>query len=242
MSNDFMTPLLEVVDLKTYLHTSQGTVKAVDGVTYDVMPGETVALVGESGCGKTMSALSVIRLIPKPQALIVGGQVRFQGRDLLPLSEEEMRKIRGGEIGMIFQEPMSSLNPVLTVERQITETLEAHRGLSRENARERALELLRLVGIPDPERRLFHYPHQLSGGMCQRVMIAIALSCNPKLILADEPTPAWGLMLRWAAVEFAERAPWMAIFPGLAISMAVLFFNLLGDSLLVTLDPKLRVT
>jgi oligopeptide/dipeptide ABC transporter ATP-binding protein len=185
-----MSYLLEVRNLKTCFYTSLGVVKAVDGVSYDVKRGETVALVGESGCGKTVSALSIMRLVPKPQGSIVSGEICFQGRDLLKLSEEEMRRIRGAEVAMIFQEPMTSLNPVLTIGRQITETLEAHDTVSNEGARARALELLRLVGIPDPERRLYDYPHQLSGGMRQRVMIAIALSCRPKLILADEPTTA----------------------------------------------------
>jgi oligopeptide/dipeptide ABC transporter ATP-binding protein len=185
-----MAELLEVRGLRTYLNTSMGVVKAVDGVSFDVRQGETVALVGESGCGKTMTALSVMRLIPRPQAETVGGEIRFEGKNLLDLDDEQMRRIRGAEIAMIFQEPMTSLNPVLTIERQLTETLEAHGAVSRREARERALELLRLVGIPDAEARLKQYPHQFSGGMRQRVMIAIALSCRPKLILADEPTTA----------------------------------------------------
>jgi len=196
-----MPALLEVRDLKTYFYTSQGTVKAVDGISFDVASGETVALVGESGCGKTMSALSVMRLVSRPQGSIVGGEILFAGRDLLRLSDEEMRRVRGAEIAMIFQEPMTSLNPVLTIGRQITETLEAHREISKEEARRRALELLRLVGIPDPERRLNDYPHQLSGGMRQRVMIAIALSCNPKLILADEPTTALDVTIQAQILE-----------------------------------------
>ena len=196
-----MTPLLEVRNLKTYLSTSQGLIKAVDGVSYDVGVGETVALVGESGCGKTMSALSIMRLVPKPQGSIVDGEIRFQGRDLLTLDDEEMRRIRGQEIAMIFQEPMTSLNPVLTIGRQITETLEAHDTISKDDAEKRALELLQLVGIPDPRRRLSDYPHQLSGGMRQRVMIAIALSCKPKLILADEPTTALDVTIQAQILE-----------------------------------------
>ena len=196
-----MTPLLEVRNLKTYLSTSQGLIKAVDSVSYDVGVGETVALVGESGCGKTMSALSIMRLVPKPQGSIVDGEIRFQGKDLLTLDDEEMRRIRGQEIAMIFQEPMTSLNPVLTIGRQITETLEAHDTVSKDEARKRALELLQLVGIPDPERRLSDYPHQLSGGMRQRVMIAIALSCKPKLILADEPTTALDVTIQAQILE-----------------------------------------
>jgi oligopeptide/dipeptide ABC transporter ATP-binding protein len=196
-----MVPLLEVRNLKTYLTTSQGLVKAVDGVSYQVGAGETVALVGESGCGKTMSALSIMRLVPTPHGSIVDGEIRFQGRNLLTLSDEEMRRIRGREIAMIFQEPMTSLNPVLTIGRQITETLEAHDSVSKDDAQKRALQLLQLVGIPDPQRRLSDYPHQLSGGMRQRVMIAIALSCNPKLILADEPTTALDVTIQAQILE-----------------------------------------
>ena len=196
-----MGDLLEVRGLKTYLDTSMGVVKAVDGVSFDVKEGETVALVGESGCGKTMTALSIMRLTPRPQAAIEGGEIRFQGRDLLRLGDEEMRRVRGAEIAMIFQEPMTSLNPVLAIGRQLTETLEAHGEISRADARARALELLQLVGIPDPERGLTEYPHQLSGGMRQRVMIAIALSCRPKLILADEPTTALDVTIQAQLLE-----------------------------------------
>ena len=196
-----MADLLEVRGLKTYLNTSMGVVKAVDGVSFTVKPGETVALVGESGCGKTMTALSIMRLIPRPQAEIVGGESRFQGTDLLKLDDEAMRRIRGAEIAMIFQEPMTSLNPVLTIERQLTETLEAHGAASKQEARARALELLRLVGIPDAAERLRQYPHQFSGGMRQRVMIAIALSCRPKLILADEPTTALDVTIQAQLLE-----------------------------------------
>ncbi len=196
-----MADLLEVRGLKTYLTTSLGLVKAVDGVSFDVKEGETVALVGESGCGKTMTALSIMRLIPRPQASIVGGEIRFQGRDLLKLGEEEMRRVRGAEIAMIFQEPMTSLNPVLSIERQLTETLEAHGSISKAAARGRALELLQLVGISDPAQRLSEYPHQFSGGMRQRVMIAIALSCRPKLILADEPTTALDVTIQAQLLE-----------------------------------------
>jgi oligopeptide/dipeptide ABC transporter ATP-binding protein len=196
-----MSDLLEVRDLKTYLTTSLGVIKAVDGVSFDVKEGETVALVGESGCGKTMTALSIMRLIPRPQASIVGGEIRFQGKDLLKLGDEEMRRVRGAEIAMIFQEPMTSLNPVLTIGRQITETLEAHGSISKADARGRALELLHLVGISDPAQRLSEYPHQFSGGMRQRVMIAIALSCRPKLILADEPTTALDVTIQAQLLE-----------------------------------------
>ena len=196
-----MADLLEVRGLETYITTSLGLIKAVDGVSFDVREGETVALVGESGCGKTMTALSIMRLIPRPQASIVGGEIRFQGRDLLKLGDEEMRRVRGAEIAMIFQEPMTSLNPVLTIERQLTETLEAHGSISKAAARGRALELLNLVGISDPAQRLSEYPHQFSGGMRQRVMIAIALSCRPKLILADEPTTALDVTIQAQLLE-----------------------------------------
>ncbi len=185
-----MGTLLEVKDLRTYFYTYEGVVKAVDGVSYDLQEGETLALVGESGCGKSVSALSIMRLIPDPPGKIVGGEVIFNGMDLLQLSPDEMRRIRGKEIAMVFQEPMTSLNPVLTIERQLTEAMTLHLGLSMQQARQRAVELLEMVGIPDPARRLKQYPHQFSGGMRQRVMIAMALSCNPKLIIADEPTTA----------------------------------------------------
>ncbi len=199
-----MPPLLEIRDLHTEFRTGAGIVRAVDGVSYTVDPGETVAVVGESGSGKSVTAMSVLRLIPNPPGRITGGEVWFDGRDLLKLSEEEMRQVRGGDIGMIFQEPMTSLNPVLSIERQITETLEEHRGSSPEAAHDRALELLRLVGISDPDRRLRQYPHQLSGGMRQRVMIAIALACEPKLIIADEPTTALDVTIQAQILELMQ--------------------------------------
>jgi len=182
--------LLEVEGLKTHFFTRDGVVRAVDGVSFSVAPGETLAVVGESGCGKSVTSLSILRLIASPPGRIVEGSIRFQGQDLLALSERGMRDIRGNEISMIFQEPMTSLNPVLSVGRQITETLTLHRGLSREAAKARAIEMLRLVGIPEPASRLRQYPHEFSGGMRQRVMIAIALACDPKLLIADEPTTA----------------------------------------------------
>jgi oligopeptide/dipeptide ABC transporter ATP-binding protein len=199
-----LPPLLEIRDLHTEFRTGAGVVRAVDGVSYTVDPGETVAVVGESGSGKSVTAMSLLRLIPDPPGRITGGEVLFDGRDLLKLSEEEMRQVRGGDIGMIFQEPMTSLNPVLSIERQITETLEEHRDASPEAARARALELLRLVGIADPERRLRQYPHQLSGGMRQRVMIAIALACEPKLIIADEPTTALDVTIQAQILELMQ--------------------------------------
>src|SRR3984885_1184148 len=185
-----MSALLDVRNLHTEFRTGAGLVRAVDGVSYTVDPGETVAIVGESGSGKSVSAMSVLRLIPDPPGRITQGQILFAGRDLMRLSEEEMREIRGGDIGMVFQEPMTSLNPVLTIGRQLTEGLQQHRGATPAASRQRAEELLRLVGIADPARRLKQYPHQLSGGMRQRIMIAIALTCDPKLIIADEPTTA----------------------------------------------------
>ncbi len=181
--------LLEVKQLQTHFRTPEGVVRAVNGVSFSIDAGETVAVVGESGCGKSVTSMSILRLIPEPPGRIAG-TIRFQGRDLLSLSEQEMRGIRGNEISMIFQEPMTSLNPVLTVGRQIGETLRLHQGLGAKAAEAKATEMLSLVGIPAPERRVREYPHQLSGGMRQRVMIAMALACNPKLLIADEPTTA----------------------------------------------------
>ncbi len=198
-------PLLEVRDLRTYFYTQEGTVKAVDGVTYTVEEGETLGLVGESGCGKSVSALSILRLIPQPPGKIVSGEIIFQGRDLLKLDEEEMRKIRGNEIAMVFQEPMTSLNPVLTIGRQMTEAIELHLGIKGKAARERAAELLEMVGIPEARARLDDYPHQFSGGMRQRVMIAMAMSCNPKLLLADEPTTALDVTIQAQILEIMAR-------------------------------------
>jgi peptide/nickel transport system ATP-binding protein len=184
------SPLLEVEDLRTHFFTRDGVVRAVDGVSFSIDPGETLALVGESGCGKSVTSLSIMRLIASPPGRVVGGSIRFEGRDLLGLSEPEMRRIRGNEISMIFQEPMTSLNPVLTVGRQIAESLVLHRGMTRADAMTRTIELLRLVHIPEAARRAGEYPHQMSGGMRQRVMIAMALACDPKLLIADEPTTA----------------------------------------------------
>ena len=199
-----MPALLDIRDLHTEFRTSAGVVRAVDGISYAVDAGETVAIVGESGSGKSVGAMSVLRLIPDPPGRIVAGQILFGGRDLLSLSEEEMRQLRGSDIGMIFQEPMTSLNPVLTIGRQITETLEQHRGWTPKQAHERALELLRLVGIAEAERRLKQYPHQLSGGMRQRIMIAIALACEPKLIIADEPTTALDVTIQAQILELMK--------------------------------------
>jgi oligopeptide/dipeptide ABC transporter ATP-binding protein len=182
--------VLEIENLQTHFFTTAGVVRAVDGVSYAVRSGETLGVVGESGCGKSVTALSVLRLVANPPGRIVGGSIRFAGTNLLDLSEGEMEAIRGNDISMIFQEPMTSLNPLMTVGRQISEAIALHQGLSRRAAFEQAIEMLRRVHIPEPERRVHAYPHQLSGGMRQRVMIAMALSCGPKVLIADEPTTA----------------------------------------------------
>ncbi|MGH7039335.1 MAG: ABC transporter ATP-binding protein [Stellaceae bacterium] len=200
-----MASLLEVKNLHTEFRTGAGVVRAVDGVSYRVERGETVAVVGESGSGKSVNALSILRLIPDPPGRITAGEVLFEGRDLLRLPEAALRKVRGGDIGMVFQEPMTSLNPVLTIGRQITETLEQHRGMDRGAAQKRAIELLELVGIAAPAHRLKQYPHQLSGGMRQRIMIAIALACEPKLIIADEPTTALDVTIQAQILELMQE-------------------------------------
>ena len=183
-------PLLELRNLRTWFYTDEGIAKAVDGVDYAILPGKTLGVVGESGCGKSVTALSIMGLIPQPPGEIVDGQILLDGRDLTQCSEDEMRKIRGNRIGMIFQEPMTSLNPVFTVGDQIMEAVLLHQRCTKAEARERAIEMLRLVRIPSPEKRVDEYPHQMSGGMRQRVMIAMALSCDPELLIADEPTTA----------------------------------------------------
>jgi oligopeptide transport system ATP-binding protein len=183
-------PLLSVRDLRTRFFTADGEVKAVDGVSFDLYPGQTLGLVGESGCGKSVTALSIMRLIPNPPGKIVGGQIFFEGADLLTMSDDQIRRVRGNKIAMIFQDPMTSLNPVLTINRQISESLMLHLKMDKGQARRRGIELLDLVGIPSAKTRIDDYPHQFSGGMRQRVMIAMALSCNPKLLIADEPTTA----------------------------------------------------
>ena len=200
-----MATLLQINDLKTYFFTYEGVVKAVDGVTYDLQEGEILGLVGESGCGKSVSALSILRLIPNPPGKIVGGEIIFDGKNILELSSRELQQVRGGEISMVFQEPMTSLNPVLTIERQLTEALELHLDMGKAAARREAVRRLEEVGIPDPERRVKQYPHQFSGGMRQRVMIAMAMSCNPKLIIADEPTTALDVTIQAQVLEILKQ-------------------------------------
>ncbi|MHC4375077.1 MAG: ABC transporter ATP-binding protein [Planctomycetota bacterium] len=183
-------PILELRDLQTHFFSEEGTARAVDGVNYAIQPGETLGVVGESGCGKSVTSLSIMQLVPSPPGKIVGGEILFRGQNLLDLKASEMRRIRGNEISMIFQEPMTALNPVYTVGNQIMETVMLHQGLSKDQARRHAIEMLDKVGIPSPESRVDNYPHELSGGMRQRVMIAMAMACNPTLLIADEPTTA----------------------------------------------------
>ncbi|MDQ3914747.1 MAG: ABC transporter ATP-binding protein [Actinomycetota bacterium] len=190
------TSLLRVEGLKSYFYTRRGVVKAVNGISYEVNTGEVVGIVGESGCGKTVGALSLLRLLPSPPGRIVSGKVWLHGQDLLQLSDEELRRVRGSDVAMIFQDPMTSLNPVLTIGRQMTEGLQLHKRMSRRQARERAVELLRMVGIPSAHKRLDDFPHLLSGGMRQRVMIAMALSCEPSVLIADEPTTALDMTIQ----------------------------------------------
>ena len=200
-----MTVLMEVKDLRTYFHTQEGTVYAVNGISYTVDEGETLGIVGESGSGKSVQSLSILGLIPSPPGKVEAGSVIFRGRDLLKLSREEMRAVRGAEIAMIFQDPMTSLNPVLTIGRQITEALQLHLAMDKQAARRRAIELLQMVGIPGAERRIDDYPHQFSGGMRQRAMIAMALSCNPQLLIADEPTTALDVTIQAQIIDLVRR-------------------------------------
>ncbi len=196
---------MEVKDLVTRFHTQEGTVYAVNGVSYTLHEGETLGVVGESGSGKSVHALSIMRLIPSPPGKIERGEVIFRGRDLLKLSNDQMRLVRGNEIAMIFQDPLTSLNPVLTIGTQITEALKLHLGMNDKESKDRAAELLSMVGIPDARKRLSNYPHQFSGGMRQRVMIAIALSCNPKLLIADEPTTALDVTIQAQIIDLVKR-------------------------------------
>ncbi|MBI4061921.1 MAG: ABC transporter ATP-binding protein [Elusimicrobia bacterium] len=197
-------PVLSVRGLRTHFITRERTVKAVDGVAYDLHPGKTLAVVGESGSGKSVHALSILRLLPEPPAKVVGGEILFQGRDLLKMGREEMREIRGNRIAMIFQEPMTSLNPVLRIGEQIAEAVVLHQGLSRAKAWTKAVDLLKKVGIPHPEERVHDYPHQFSGGMRQRAMIAIALSCEPDVLIADEPTTALDVTIQAQILELMK--------------------------------------
>jgi oligopeptide transport system ATP-binding protein len=200
-----MATILEVTDLKTRFDTPEGTIYAVNGISYMLKEGETLAVVGESGCGKSVSMMSILGLIPIPPGKIVSGSAIYWGRDLLQMNERELGLVRGKEIAMIFQDPMTSLNPVLTVKRQITESLQAHMGMKSKQAVERAGQLLEMVGIPDARRRLSDYPHQFSGGMRQRVMIAMALACNPSVLIADEPTTALDVTIQAQIIELVIR-------------------------------------
>jgi oligopeptide transport system ATP-binding protein len=203
--NNKKNPLLTVKDLQVQFLTPEGVVHAVNGISYKVHEGEAVAVVGESGCGKSVSMMAILGLIPVPPGKIAGNEARFMDKNLLALDEEALERVRGGEIGMIFQDPMTSLNPVLTIELQMTEALRKHYGMDAEQARKRAIELLELVGIPDPVRRLGDYPHQFSGGMRQRVMIAMMLACNPTLLIADEPTTALDVTIQAQIVDLVIR-------------------------------------
>ena len=196
--------VLEIKDLRTYFYTHEGELRAVDGFSYYVKKGESVGLVGESACGKSVSALSILRLIPYPPGIIVGGEIIFQGKDLLKATEAEMRHIRGNRIAMIFQEPTTSLNPVLTVKRQISEALELHRGMDKNESLQETIRLLKLVGIPDADKRANDYPFQFSGGMQQRIMIAMALSCNPSLLICDEPTTSLDVTVQAQLLEIID--------------------------------------
>jgi peptide/nickel transport system ATP-binding protein len=198
--------LLEVKNLKTQFRTDDGTFLAVDDISFSLEKGKTLGIVGESGCGKSVTSLSIMRLIPTPPGKIVGGEILFNGKNLLAISEEEMRKIRGNEIAMIFQEPMTSLNPVFTCGYQIAEAIALHqKGLNSKQVREKTIDMLKLVGIPEPDKRVDEYPHQLSGGMRQRVMIAMALSCNPSLLIADEPTTALDVTIQAQILELVRK-------------------------------------
>jgi oligopeptide transport system ATP-binding protein len=198
-------PILQIENLETRFRTPEGTVYAVNGVSFDLAEGETLGVVGESGCGKSVTMLSTLLLIPRPPGEIVNGRAMFHGQDLLQLSNDEIRSVRGAQIGMIFQDPMTSLNPVLTIGKQVSEPLMLHLGMTKKDAEERVVELLQLVGIPEAEKRLIQYPHQFSGGMRQRVMIAMALACNPQILIADEPTTALDVTIQAQIIELVKR-------------------------------------
>src|SRR5947209_7626970 len=213
--------LVDVAGLRTVFRSTRGPVTAVNGISFHIDAGEAVGVVGESGCGKSVTALSLMRLIPDPPGRIVGGSIRFKGRDVLALGERAMRALRGKEIAMIFQDPMTSLNPMLRVERQVTEGIMLHLGVGQREARARAIEMLRLVGIPSAERRIRDYPHQFSGGMRQRVVIAIALSCHPSLILADEPTTALDVTIQAQILELLR-----SVIRRFGVAMLIITHNL----------------
>jgi len=197
--------VIEIQDLRTYFYTEEGEVRAVDGVSYHVNKGESLGLVGESACGKSVSAMSILRLIPYPPGIIVGGKILFKGQDLLKIDEDELRKVRGSQIAFVFQEPTTSLNPVLQIKVQLSESLELHRGITRQEGTDEAIKLIKLVGIPDAERRVEDYPYQFSGGMQQRIMMAMALACNPDLIIADEPTTALDVTVQAQLLELIDN-------------------------------------
>ena len=233
-----MATLLEIKDLATYFYTPEGVVKAVDGISYDLQEGEILGLVGESGCGKSVSALSLMRLIQKP-GRTVAGEAIFNGTDVLSIEDKEMRTIRGKDMAMIFQEPMTSLNPVLTIGKQLTETIELHMGMDKKQAEDRAAELLQLVGIPAGRTRLKDYPHQFSGGMRQRVMIAMALSCRPKLLIADEPSTALDVTIQAQILKLIKNLQTQ-------LGMAILFIthdmgvvSEISDRVIVMFDGKI---
>ena len=198
-------PIIEIKNLKTYFKTDEGIAHAVDDVSFSVYPGETLGIVGESGCGKSVTSLSIMKLIPQPPGYFAGGEILYKGRNILDIPETDMREIRGNKISMIFQEPMTSLNPVFTVGHQIEEAIIIHQGLNAVDARQKAIEMLKLVSIPSPEQRADDYPHQLSGGMRQRIMIAMALSCNPEVLIADEPTTALDVTIQAQILELIEN-------------------------------------
>jgi len=198
------SPLLEVKDLRTHFKTEGGIVKAVDGVSFTLRPGQTLGIVGESGSGKSVTSLSLLKLIPTPPGILAGGEVLYRGRDVLKMSDEELRSLRGNKISMIFQDPMTSLNPFLRISTQLMETIMLHQKLDKKAAHARAIDMLKLVGIPDSDRRVDHYPHQFSGGMRQRVMIAMALSCNPEVLIADEPTTALDVTIQAQILELIQ--------------------------------------